>query len=83
VLNPASQAVNETVTPWFIKIIGPQLTIRFMTGEHVKRTDDNRMGHGHDGPFLPPPGSQALVQGGQIRSLASGGGLGYLGQARA
>jgi hypothetical protein len=83
VLNPLGQAVDEMITPSFIKIIGPQLARRFMTGARVKRTDDNRMGHGHDGPFLPPAGSQALVRGGQIRSLGPGGGMGDLGQARA
>ena len=82
-LNPSGQAVDEMLPPTFIKIIGPQLAIRFMAGEHVKRADDNRMGHGYDGPFLPSTGSQALVQGGQIRSLGPGGGMGDLGQARA
>jgi hypothetical protein len=35
--------------------------IAFMAGEHVERTDDDRMGDGHDSPFLPTPGCEALI----------------------
>jgi hypothetical protein len=71
------------VTLPFVKVIGPQLAIGFMTGEHVKRTDDEGMGHRDDGPLLPPTSGQTLVQGGQMCPLRSGGGMGDLGQARA
>jgi hypothetical protein len=33
-LNPPGQAVDEVVAPLFVKIIRPQLSIRFMAGEH-------------------------------------------------
>jgi hypothetical protein len=55
-------------------VIGPQLARGFTTGEPVKRTDDHRMGHGHDGPLLPPTGCQPLGQGGRIRALGPGEG---------
>jgi hypothetical protein len=43
------------VTPSFVKIVGSQFAIGCMTGEHVKRTDDEGIGDGHDRPFSPAP----------------------------
>lgn len=60
-LNPSGQMVDEIVAPLLIKIVGPQFMIWFMVGEPMEGTDDDGMGDGHDRPFSPPMGSQALI----------------------
>jgi hypothetical protein len=62
VLNPSGQAVNEVVAPMSINVVGLQLTIGLMARAHVKRTDDDGMGHCCDRPLLAPT-SQALGHG--------------------
>jgi hypothetical protein len=42
---PSGQTIHEMVTLSFVKVTGPQLAIRFTMGEHMKRTDDDGMGH--------------------------------------
>ncbi len=51
------------VAPLVLKIGGPELMVRFVTGQQMARTDDNGMGHRDNGPLLPPTGGQAMIQG--------------------
>src|SRR5688572_30396234 len=81
--NPPRELVDEMCSPMGVKVIGPQLSIGFVAGEHMEGTDYDRVGHRRDGPFLAPTGSQALIQGGQVSPLRAGRGMGQLGQAGA
>jgi hypothetical protein len=36
-LNASGQMIDEVGAPLCVKIVGPQLAIRFVAGEHVKR----------------------------------------------
>jgi hypothetical protein len=71
------------VAPLFVKIAGSQFAIRFMTEEHVKRNDDEGMGDGHDRPFSPATGGQALIQGRRVRPFRPRSRMGQWRQAGA
>lgn len=48
VLNTPDDAVDEELPLSLINIVGPELVIRFLTGEPMKGADHDRMGHGDD-----------------------------------
>ena len=60
-LNPPGEPIDKMAALTFIEVIGSQLPIRFVAGEHVEGTDHHRVGHRHDGPLLAAPGSQPLL----------------------
>jgi hypothetical protein len=82
-LHPSSQTIPAMVTPSFVKIAGSPFVKRFLTGEHVKRTDGEGMGDGHDRPFSPTTGGQALIQGRRVRPFRSRSRMGQWRQAGA
>ena len=53
VLNTPDDAVNEELPTLLIKIVGPELAIRFLTGEPMKGADHDRMGHAMMARFFP------------------------------
>src|SRR5919108_3854430 len=81
--NPPRELVDEMCSPMVVNVIGPQLSLAFVAGEPMEGTDDERVGHRQDGPFLPATGSQALIQGGSGSPLRAGRRRGPLGQAGA
>ena len=67
--------------PSLITIVGPQFTLGFMAGEHMKDTDHDGVGDGEDRPSFPSPCRQAPIQRGHIRALGPDGAMGQLGEA--
>jgi hypothetical protein len=72
-LNPPRQPVDEMVALMVVNVGGASLLIRFVAREHVEGTDHHRVGHRHNGAFLPPPGRQAMIQGRHVRALGQRG----------
>jgi hypothetical protein len=54
--------------PSLIKIIGPQFTVGFIAGEHIKDTDHDGVRNGEDRPAFPSTCRQAPIQNGQTVS---------------
>jgi len=52
--NPPGEPVDKRVSSTFVTVMGPQLLIRFVAGAPREGTDHDRVGDGHDGPFLAP-----------------------------
>jgi hypothetical protein len=69
-LQPPCQSIHKLVTAPVVEVVWTQLLIRFVAGQPMERTHDNRVGDGHDGSFLAPAGSQVLIEGRQIGALA-------------
>src|SRR5262249_45450202 len=80
-LQPPREAIHEVVSALFVTIVGSQVAIGFLAHEHGEGADADRMGHGHDGPFLAPAGREALRERRQVGPLGPGGGVSHLGQA--
>jgi hypothetical protein len=70
VLNASGEPVDGELAPSLIKIVVPELVIWFLTGEHMKDTDHDRVGHGDDGPLLPKACSETLIQRREIGVLS-------------
>jgi hypothetical protein len=70
------------MTSLLVKVVAPKLLVGFMAREHVEGTDHHRVGHRDDGPFLPPPRRQALVEGREAGPFRTCRGMGQLGQRR-
>jgi hypothetical protein len=51
-LQPSCQPIHQLVTPLVIKVGCTELLVGFVSGQHMERTHDNRVSHGHDGAFL-------------------------------
>ena len=82
VLNPSGESIDRELPPPFVKIVGPQVTVHFMAGEHVKDTAHDGVRYGNDSPLLSTAYGEALVEGGAIGVLGPHGGMGELGQDR-
>jgi hypothetical protein len=65
----------------FVKVVGSQLSTRFVPGEHRERTDHGGVHHRQDHPLLPSAGRQAVIHDRQRGSLGAGRGVGQLRQA--
>jgi len=82
VLNASGEPVDGELPPPLIKIVGPECVIRFLTGEHMKDTDHDRVGHGDDGLLLPTAYGETLIQRREIGALGMHGRMRQLGQDR-
>jgi hypothetical protein len=57
--------------------------IGLVTREHVKGTPHYRVGDRDNGPLLPTPGREAMIQGRQVRIFGVGCCMGHLDETRA
>src|SRR5262249_35747685 len=80
VLNPSGEPINGELPPPFVKIVGPQFAVRFLTGEHMKSTDHHRVCHGDDGSLLPTAYCETVIQRREIGVLGPHGRMRQLGQ---
>jgi hypothetical protein len=66
VRNAPGAPVGGALLPSLINSVGPELAIRFLTGEPRQDADHDRVGHGHDGPLLPTACRETLRQRGEV-----------------
>lgn len=71
-LNPPGEPIDKMTALPCIEGIGPQFPRRFVAGEPVAGTAPHRVGHRPDGPLLPPPGGQPLLEGREGGTLGAG-----------
>jgi hypothetical protein len=82
VFNPPCEPIDEVMPPLGIEVMGHEILRGFLAREHAKGTDNHRVRDGDDGPFLPPSGRQAVIQGRQVRPLGARRGVGQLREDR-
>jgi hypothetical protein len=77
------QPMYQLMTPLLVNIVASERLVGFMTREPMEGTDHHRVGHRDDGPFLPPSGRQALIEGREVGPFRAYRRMRQLGQRRA
>ena len=74
--------VDAARPPPLITRVGPELVVWCLTGEPRQGADQERVGHGDDGPLRPATCRETRIQRRELRALGLHGCLGPRGQDR-